>query len=484
MASAELCVAMAACLGPANGLRDDEHFATAAHGPRAAESSDALQQGQTAAYASRMTRAHASNNERRAASCVPVSQTDDSTSVTPVALAREAGVHFAEPSPTIAYAEEQPPDDEEPHSEEDEALCDEHGFALQVDARTYARFRSSYRRTRAHQVQHWSALLRESCSGSCLPWFRSDEAVHLAAIGMPPALRPRLWLHFANAERMRAVAGTGSYRRLVELAAQPPAPGRYQWLENLLSAYVSAWHFATATVRRRTPFLWLGQRILRSRWLRWAHRFRWHVRPSAEDESPQALAARQIELDLPRTFPRHKAFAATGASPESPKGSAVSALGEIDAEKGTLIAALRRILLAHALHNPRVGYAQSLNFIGAFLLLQVHHQKSDAAPSNRRQSPRRRGESGGGRASSGESETPSDPTPQGGSSDSIQGPHVGRILGTEVCGEEAAFWLLCALTNTFLPEHYSASMTGVRVDAQVRRGAGPSRGELGRVLAT
>lgn len=34
-----------------------------------------------------------------------------------------------------------------------------------------------------------------------------------------------------------------------------------------------------------------------------------------------------------------------------------------------LIAPLRRVLLAHALHQPQVGYCQGLNFIAAILLL-------------------------------------------------------------------------------------------------------------------
>ncbi|KAG8463888.1 hypothetical protein KFE25_000056 [Diacronema lutheri] len=54
----------------------------------------------------------------------------------------------------------------------------------------------------------------------------------------------------------------------------------------------------------------------------------------------------QIEIDLPRTFPEHRAF------------------GHADAH-----APLRRVLCAFALRDPARGYTQSLNFVAAFALL-------------------------------------------------------------------------------------------------------------------
>ncbi|KAL1524141.1 hypothetical protein AB1Y20_019050 [Prymnesium parvum] len=106
-----------------------------------------------------------------------------------------------------------------------------------------------------------------------------------------------------------------------------------------------------------------------------------------------AAVERQVELDLTRTFPEHSAF---------------------KAEEGRR--SLRRVLLAHALRNRRIGYTQSLNFIGAFLLLNM--------------------------------------------------PSEGVVLrdGYRYTKEEGAFWLLCAFTELLLPEHFSAQMMGVRVD--------------------
>ena len=71
--------------------------------------------------------------------------------------------------------------------------------------------------------------------------------------------------------------------------------------------------------------------------------------------------------------------------------------------------ALRRLLLAHAARNPRVGYTQGLNYITA-LLLQEQPADSDEAD---------------------------------------------------------VFWLLCAMTELLLPEHFAPSLVGVRTDAAV-----------------
>jgi hypothetical protein len=64
-------------------------------------------------------------------------------------------------------------------------------------------------------------------------------------------------------------------------------------------------------------------------------------------------AKREIEKDLRRTFPKHKTLST-------------------DKEQ----AKLRNILTSYAKRNPRVGYVQSMNYIGALLLLFMEEDEA------------------------------------------------------------------------------------------------------------
>ena len=226
---------------------------------------------------------------------------------------------------------------------------DAHGFALHVSPEDYAVFEQHYRLVQGRQLRLWTRI---SAFGAPALG-QMAETVAAAGGGMPPALRPRLWLHFSTAAAMRRDAGAGgAFEELLR-----GAPSR------------------------------------------------------KEERAAFDAAAKQIELDLPRTFPEHAAFASADG-----------------------LAALRRVLLAHARRHPAVGYAQSLNFLAAFLLLQV--------------------------------------------------PPEGVALADGHCGrEEAAFWLLCAITTRLLPEHYTAEMIGVRVDCLVVDDALAADGALRPALA-
>ncbi|XP_059462248.1 uncharacterized protein LOC132191314 isoform X2 [Corylus avellana] len=61
---------------------------------------------------------------------------------------------------------------------------------------------------------------------------------------------------------------------------------------------------------------------------------------------------RQIEKDIPRTFPGHPALDADGRN------------------------SLRRVLLAYARHNPSVGYCQAMNFFAGLLLLLMPEENA------------------------------------------------------------------------------------------------------------
>mmetsp|Transcript_34423 Transcript_34423/g.77633 ORF Transcript_34423/g.77633 Transcript_34423/m.77633 type:complete len:550 (-) Transcript_34423:66-1715(-) len=74
-------------------------------------------------------------------------------------------------------------------------------------------------------------------------------------------------------------------------------------------------------------------------------------RQVASDTS--SIAQEEIDKDLRRTFPGHRMF-------ESIDG----------------LAALRRVLVSYSIHNPRVGYCQSLNFLVGMLLLYVNEEEA------------------------------------------------------------------------------------------------------------
>ncbi|VDO76369.1 unnamed protein product, partial [Schistosoma margrebowiei] len=95
---------------------------------------------------------------------------------------------------------------------------------------------------------------------------------------------------------------------------------------------------------------------------------------------------------VPRTFPENKHF----QDPDGPSSKLVS---------------LKRVLSAFAVHFPKIGYCQGMNYIAAVLLLVL-----DCPPNER---------------------------------------------------EVKAFWLLDALINHILPKYYSSDMLAVRVDCMV-----------------
>lgn len=135
------------------------------------------------------------------------------------------------------------------------------------------------------------------------------------------------------------------------------------------------------------------------------------VLTNGEGGSPTSKSAvgRQVDLDLPRTFP-----------------------GNARVER--CLPSLRRVLLAFAAHAPEVGYCQSMNFIAALLLVATvladddHLDRFDAAVGDESQQLRQNGQNGSASSKSRRlfPQPPRAPTPR---------------------EEETAFWLLVALAD-------------------------------------
>ncbi|KAI2792828.1 GTPase-activating protein gyp3 [Penicillium oxalicum] len=86
--------------------------------------------------------------------------------------------------------------------------------------------------------------------------------------------------------------------------------------------------------------------------------------------SPTNDDKEHIERDLHRTFPDNLHF-----KPEQQSDTTGSSSSNTVTET-QMIQSLRRVLYAFALHNPKIGYTQSLNFITGMLLLFLPEEKA------------------------------------------------------------------------------------------------------------
>ncbi|GAB7363096.1 hypothetical protein MBLNU230_g3387t1 [Neophaeotheca triangularis] len=86
-----------------------------------------------------------------------------------------------------------------------------------------------------------------------------------------------------------------------------------------------------------------------------------------------------IERDLHRTFPDNIRFkpdpAVTPQTPGMPVNGTSAKSKEVETP---MLSALRRVLQAFAIHNPAIGYCQSLNFIAGLLLLFLDQDEEKA----------------------------------------------------------------------------------------------------------
>lgn len=92
-------------------------------------------------------------------------------------------------------------------------------------------------------------------------------------------------------------------------------------------------------------------------------------------QSPSNDDKEHIERDLHRTFPDNLHFKPETAEKTEHSGSSNPAHAHVTTET-QMIQSLRRVLYAYALHNPKIGYTQSLNFITGMLLLFLPEEKA------------------------------------------------------------------------------------------------------------
>lgn len=90
--------------------------------------------------------------------------------------------------------------------------------------------------------------------------------------------------------------------------------------------------------------------------------------------SPSNDDKEHIERDLHRTFPDNLHFKPENADAAGPSGS--NPQHPTVPTETQMIQSLRRVLYAFSLHNPKVGYTQSLNFITGMLLLFLPEEKA------------------------------------------------------------------------------------------------------------
>ncbi|PYH42366.1 putative GTPase activating protein (Gyp3) [Aspergillus saccharolyticus JOP 1030-1] len=92
-------------------------------------------------------------------------------------------------------------------------------------------------------------------------------------------------------------------------------------------------------------------------------------------ESPSNDDKEHIERDLHRTFPDNIHFKPENVDSAASSGSSNPRHGSVTVET-EMIQSLRRVLYAFAIHNPQIGYTQSLNFITGMLLLFLSEEKT------------------------------------------------------------------------------------------------------------
>lgn len=147
-----------------------------------------------------------------------------------------------------------------------------------------------------------------------------------------------------------------------------------------------------------------------------------HPTSTSSPNSSKSAVGRQVDLDLPRTFP-----------------------GNPRVE--LCLPSLRRVLLAFAAHAPEVGYCQSMNFIAALLLVATvvadderFHKNDDDGEKSDNDKRRQNGNTTNTSSNGGEDNSDN-------SGGSFRRPFPQPPRAPTPREEETAFWLLVALAD-------------------------------------
>ncbi|KAF2209580.1 hypothetical protein CERZMDRAFT_70072 [Cercospora zeae-maydis SCOH1-5] len=103
------------------------------------------------------------------------------------------------------------------------------------------------------------------------------------------------------------------------------------------------------------------------------------LRQRVEDGELTDNDREHIERDLHRTFPDNVRFKPDPSTMHDAQAGAGGGTSKrhTDEPETPILQSLRRVLQAFAVHNPKVGYCQSLNFIAGLLLLFLSKDDSD-----------------------------------------------------------------------------------------------------------
>lgn len=104
----------------------------------------------------------------------------------------------------------------------------------------------------------------------------------------------------------------------------------------------------------------------------------WKLLNKVKDGKLSETDREHIERDLNRTFPDNDRFKPDPVTARDSHTDTSKSAVENGEKEQDMVCALRRVLQAFAVHNPNIGYCQSLNFIAGLLLIFLNADEEKA----------------------------------------------------------------------------------------------------------